>query len=462
MIYQIKKIIKKITPDFIISFYHYCLVLMGALFYGFPAKKLVVIGITGTKGKTTVAELLNSFLESMGKKTAMANSLRFKIGEKSWSNNLKMTMPGRLFLQKLLFHARKKHCQYVIVEVTSEGIKQHRHQFMNFDVVALVNLQPEHLESHGNSFENYRLAKEQLFVKLNSCRKKVPVGDRRGQFETHVKKISVVNLDDKSANYFLSHWADKKIGFCLDCSEKKGADIIIKPNNYNISSEGINLNLDGVDIHSLLKGQFNLENILCAVAIAKSLNVPLVSIKDSLRKFDGLPGRMEEIENNKGFKVFVDYAHTPDSLEAVCSSLKKELSNQSKLICLLGSTGGGRDKWKRPAMGKIAAQLCDEVIITNEDPYDENPRKIMEDVAVGVKLTGKNPKIIDDRREAIHFGVKSCKVGDIFLITGKGSEQLMVVKNGEKIPWDDRKVVREELKSLCTEFTPLSKNSIEY
>ena len=449
MIYQIKKIIKKIIPNFVISSYHYCLVLLGALFYGFPGKNLIVIGITGTKGKTTVAELLNSFLESMGKKTAMANSLRFKIGEKSWSNNLKMTMPGRLFLQKFLFHAKKKHCQYIILEVTSEGIKQHRHQFINFDVVALTNLQPEHLESHGNSFESYRQAKEQLFIKLDSCRKKVPTGDRRGQFETHVKKISVVNLDDKSADYFLNYWAEKKIGFCLDCCDKKGADLIVKPNHYDISSEGINLNLESIEIHSLLKGQFNLENILCAIAIAKSLNVPLVSIKDSLRKFDGLPGRMEEIETNKNFKVFVDYAHTPDSLEAVCSSLKKELPDKSKLICLLGSTGGGRDKWKRPAMGKIASQFCDEIIITNEDPYDEDPRKIMEDVAVGVKLGEKNPKIIDDRREAIRFGLKLCGTGDIFLITGKGSEQLMVVKNGTKIPWDDRKVVREELKSLC-------------
>ena len=449
MIYQIKKIIRKITPDFAISFYHYCLAFFGALFYRFPAKDLVVIGITGTKGKTTVAELLNSFLESMGKKTAMANSLRFKIGEKSWPNNLKMTMPGRFFLQKLLFHAKKKHCQYVIVEVTSEGIKQHRHQFMDFDVVALINLQPEHLEAHESSFEKYRQAKEKLFVNLNSFRKKVPVGDRRGQFETHVKKISVVNLDDKSSDYFLNHWAEKKIGFCADCHDKNKVDILVRPDHYHISSEGIALSLDGIEMHSLLRGQFNLENILCAIAIAKSLNVPLVSINDSLKKFDGLPGRMEEIETGKNFKVFVDYAHTPDSLEAVCSSLKKELADKSKLICLLGATGGGRDKWKRPAMGKIAAQFCDEIIIANEDPYDEDPRKIIEDVAMGVKLANKNPKLIDDRREAIRFGLKLCGASDIFLITGKGSEQLMVIKNGEKIPWDDRKIVREELKSLC-------------
>lgn len=449
MIYQIKKFIKKITPNFVISFYHYSLVFMGALFYGFPGKNAVIIGITGTKGKTTVAELLNAFLESMGKKTAMANSLRFKIGEKSWSNNLKMTMPGRLFLQKFLFHAKKKRCQYVILEVTSEGIKQHRHQFIDFDVAALINLQPEHLEAHEGSFEKYRQAKEKLFVKLNSRRKKMPISDRRGQFETHVKKISVVNLDDKSADYFLNHWAEKKIGFCIDCHDKNGVDTIVRPDSYHVSSQGIDLHLDGTEMHSPLRGDFNLDNILCAIAIAKSLNTPTTTIKESLAKFDGLPGRMEGIETNCDFKVLVDYAHTPDSLEAVCSSLKKELNDKSRLICILGATGGGRDKWKRPVMGKVVAQFCDEIIITNEDPYDEDPRRIMEDVAVGVKLSKKNPKMIEDRREAIHFGLKSCSLGDILVITGKGSEQMMVVKNGQKIPWDDRRVVKEELKSIC-------------
>jgi UDP-N-acetylmuramoyl-L-alanyl-D-glutamate--2,6-diaminopimelate ligase len=448
MIYQIKKFIKKITPNFVISFYHYALVFMGALFYGFPGKNAVIIGITGTKGKTTVAELLNSFLEAMGKKTAMANSLRFKIGEKSWSNNLKMTMPGRLFLQKFLFHAKKKHCQYVILEVTSEGIKQHRHQFIDFDVAALINLQPEHLEAHESSFDKYRQAKEKLFVKLNSCRKKMPISDRRGQFETHVKKISVVNLDDKSADYFLKHWAEKKIGFCIDCHDKNGVDMVVRPDNYRVSGQGIDLHLDGAEIHSPLRGDFNLDNILCAIAIAKSLNVPITAIKESLAKFDGLPGRMEEIETGRDFKVLVDYAHTPDSLDAVCSALKKELKEKSKLICILGATGGGRDKWKRPAMGKVVAQYCDEIIITNEDPYDEDPRKIMEDVAVGVKLSQKNPKMIEDRREAIHVALKNCSSGDTLVITGKGSEQMMVVKNGQKIPWDDRKVVKEELRSL--------------
>ncbi|HNW96377.1 MAG TPA: UDP-N-acetylmuramoyl-L-alanyl-D-glutamate--2,6-diaminopimelate ligase [Candidatus Paceibacterota bacterium] len=451
MIYQIKKFIKKITPDFIISFYHYCLVFIGAMFYGFPGKNFVIIGITGTKGKTTVAELLNSFLESMGKKTAVANSLRFKVGEKSWPNNLKMTMPGRLFLQKFLFHAKKKHCQYVILEVTSEGIKQHRHQFIDFDVAALVNVQPEHLEAHDNSFEKYRQAKERLFAKLNSCRKKMPISDRRGQFEAHIKKISVVNLDDKLADNFLNYWAEKKIGFCLNCVNKNGVDVVVKPDHYQSSNQGIDLRLDGVEMHSPLKGDFNLENILCAIAIAKSLNVPLMAIKESLAKFDGLPGRMEEIETNSDFKVFVDYAHTPDSLEAVCSSLKKEVKEKSKLICILGSTGGGRDKWKRPAMGKVVSQFCDEIIITNEDPYDEDPRRIMEDVAVGVKLAKKNPKMIENRRDAIRTGLRTCSTGDILVITGKGSEQVMVVKNGEKIPWDDRKVVKEELKSICKE-----------
>lgn len=243
-------------------------------------------------------------------------------------------MPGRMFLQKFLFHAKKKYCQYVILEVTSEGIKQHRHRFIDFDVAAMINLQPEHLEAHNNSFEKYRQAKEELFIKLDSRRKKMPVSDRRGQFETHIKKISVVNLDDKSADYFLNHWAEKKIGFCTDCHDKNGVDMVVRPDNYHIFSQGIDLHLDGVEMHSSLRGDFNLDNILCAIAIAKSLNIPLSAIKESLAKFDGLPGRMEEIETNHDFKVFIDYAHTPDSLNAVCSSLKKGLNDKSRLICV--------------------------------------------------------------------------------------------------------------------------------
>ncbi|HRY77077.1 MAG TPA: UDP-N-acetylmuramoyl-L-alanyl-D-glutamate--2,6-diaminopimelate ligase [Candidatus Paceibacterota bacterium] len=448
MLYQIKKIIRKITPKFVVSWYHYFLVFLAALIYHFPSRHLVVIGITGTKGKTTVAEMLSSFLERTGKRTAMVNSLRFKLAEKSWSNNLKITMPGRFFIQKFLYQAWHQKIHYAIVEVTSEGIKQHRHKFIDFDVAVLTNLQPEHLEAHGGSMEKYRQAKEELFVALGTRKKKLNVCDRVGQFEEAVKKSSIVNIDDQAVSFFLRHPAEKKIGFGL---KQKDGDIneLIEPQNYSFSEQGIAFALEGLKFVSPLKGEFNLLNILAAIAAGKALNIPLLVMKEAIAAFDGLPGRLEEIRCGQDFKVFVDYAHTPDSLIAVYETMRKEApKGAGRLICVLGGTGGGRDKWKRPAMGKIASQYCDEIIITNEDPYDENPRQIMEEVAVGAKLNKHPFKIIEDRRGAINEGLGICKKGDCFIITGKGSEQVMVVKGGQKVPWDDRKEVREILQKV--------------
>jgi len=448
MLYQAKKLIRKLVPEFLISWYHYILVYLAASFYHFPSRRLVVIGITGTKGKTTIAELLNSFLEKTGRQTAIVNSLRFKLGEKTWPNKLKMTMPGRFFIQKFLYQAVRKKIHYVILEVTSEGIKQHRHCFIDFDVAVLINLQPEHLEAHANSFEKYRQTKEELFQSLSSRKKTIPICERRGQFEQGVKKTSVVNLDDESAVYFLKHPADEKIGFSLK-SKDAGANVLIQPKNIVFSSQGIAFELEGLKFSSPLKGEFNLYNLLAAISAGRSLGIPLAVMKEAIAVFDGLPGRMEEIKEGQNFKIFVDFAHTPDSLTAVYKTFRQEAPpGKTRMICVLGSTGGGRDKWKRPAMGKVAAQYCDEIIITNEDPYDENPRQIMEQIAVGVKLSKKNCRIIEDRQEAIKEGLKLCKNGDYFIITGKGSEQVMAVKDGQKIPWDDRKAVRKELKNL--------------
>jgi len=447
MIYQIKKLVKKMTPGFVISWYHYFLVFFAAFIYHFPSRHLVVIGITGTKGKTTVAELLSAFLEKTGEKTAMINSLRFKLAGKSWPNKLKMTMPGRFFVQRFLHRAWCRKIRYAILEVTSEGIKQYRHKFIDFDLAVLTNFQPEHLEAHG-SLEKYRQAKEKLFAALGSRQKKIQICDPVGKFETTVKKASVVNVDDGAASHFLKYPTQKKIGFGL---KNKDGEIncLIQPRNYSFTKDGISFELEGLKFSSPLKGEFNLFNISAAIAAARALDIPLTIAKEAVAEFDGLPGRLEEIKEGQNFKAYVDYAHTPNSLIAIYETLRREApKGTAKIISVLGATGGGRDKWKRPLMGKIAGQYCDEIIITNEDPYDENPRKIMEEIAVGLKLAKHPFRIIEDRREAIAEGLKLCQNGDCFVITGKGSEQAIVVKGGQKMPWDDRKVVREELKSL--------------
>ena len=405
-----KTLIKKFIPSFLLGWYHLSLAFFGAIFYRFPsyppkfsfgkfrwARKLKVIGITGTSGKSTVVNLATRILEEGGFKVASLSSIKFKIGDREWLNTLKMTMPGRLKLQKFLRQAVSAGCQYAVIEVTSEGIKQHRQRFIDFDIAVFTNLTPEHIESHG-SFERYREAKAKLF---QAC-----------------KNIHIINTDDPNAEYFLQFPAQKKIVYGSPTSVK--------------------LNLK-------LLGEFNIYNALAALQVGLSQGIDLKTCKRALEKVEGIPGRMEVVIEEP-FKVIVDYAHTPDALRKVYQTLlnSKLKSQNSKLICVLGACGGGRDKWKRPELGRIAEKYCDQIILTNEDPYDENPEKILEDI---VKGAPKAQKILD-RKAAIKKALSLAKLGDTVIITGKGSEPWMCVEHGKKIPWDDRKIVREELDRL--------------
>jgi len=400
-----KELLKNFLPQFVISFYHFILAFLGALIYGFPSKKLTLIGVTGTNGKTTTTEMIAAIFEKAGKKIALLNSIRFKIGEKEEINKLRMTMPGRFFIQRFLKKATKEGCEYAIIEVTSEGIKQHRHRFLDFKVAVFTNLAPEHIEAHG-SFEKYREAKLKLFEAT--------------------KEIHVINIEDENADYFLRTLAKKKITFGLE----KG-----------------DFNLKNTETKIQIPGKFNLYNALAAFSVAKTLGIEEGIIKEALREFKGVPGRMEEVIS-RPFKVIVDYAFTPNALEKVYQTLinlkPKTYNPKPKIICVLGSCGGGRDKWKRPVLGELAAKYCDEVIVTNEDPYDEDPWQIIGEVAEGTK--GKARKILD-RREAIREALKLAKEGDIVVITGKGAEP-SIVEKGKKIPWDDRKVVKEEFQKI--------------
>jgi len=398
-----KDTIKKIIPSFLINWYHFILALLGAVFYGFPSKSLKVIGVTGTNGKSTTVEMIAKIFEAAGYKTASLSSISFKIGEKEQPNLLKMTMPGRWQIQRFLKQAVNEKCQYAIIEVTSEGIKQYRHKFINFEVAVFTNLSPEHIEAH-KGFENYQRAKGRLFQAT--------------------KKIHIINLDDENAGYFLNFPAGKKYTYGL-----KQGDINFQNTNFKLK----------------LLGDFNIYNALAAISVGLSQGISLEICQQALEKIEGIPGRMEEVISNP-FKVFVDYAFTPNALEKVYQTLQIWTSHvQKRMICVLGACGGGRDKWKRPVLGKIAAKYCDEVIVTNEDPYDENPLEIINQVAEGAG--GKARKILD-RRQAIRESLISARPDDTVVITGKGSEPWICVAKGEKIPWDDRKIVKEEYQKV--------------
>ena len=405
---MIKTIIKKITPRFLLNSYYQFLPVLGALIYRFPSKKLNIIGVTGTNGKSSTVELITSIFQEADIKVASITSIRFQINDNIWKNKLKMTMPGRFKIQKFLRQAIKQGCKYAILEVTSEGVKQHRHKLIDFNTAVFTNLDKEHIEAHG-SFENYKNEKLKLFKLAN---------------------ILIVNLDNEHAESFLNFKKDKITFSINQKSDYKGEDIELLPNysSFKIKDKVFKINL---------LGEFNIYNCLAAIAVCSNEGIDISIIQKALESVKVIAGRMELVIDTP-FKVYVDYAHTPDALENVYKTIKQ--TEQGRMICVLGSCGGGRDKWKREEFGKLSSQYCDEIILTNEDPYDENPNQIVEDISKHV--TKKHKKIID-REDAIKESINIAKDNDVVIITGKGSEPWMVVKDDKKIPWDDRKIVRE-------------------
>lgn len=414
---RIKKLIPKRLFDRLAPLYHYSLALLGALIYRFPSKQLTVIAVTGTKGKSSTAEIINSIYEAAGHKTILLSTIRWKIAGESTPNTRKMTVPGRFFLQKMLRKGLGRACDVAILELSSEAAKQFRHKFIYLDALIFTNLSPEHIESHG-SYEAYRSAKLSLTETL--CKR--------------VKKrgVIVANADDPEAHHFLKCGAPEQIPFSLKDAEP-----------YDIHERGVKFTFKNTTISSPLRGEFNLRNALAAATVTHVFGVSLAAIKEGIEKLSIIKGRVEfvKVGDAQKFDVVVDYAHTSGSL----TELYKAFGSQRK-ICVLGNTGGGRDKWKRPEMARVADTFCDEVILTNEDPYDENPDKIIEDMLPGFKL--HTPTIIMDRREAIAEAIRRAKGGDAVLITGKGTDPYIMLSDGEKLPWSDFEVAKEELEKL--------------
>lgn len=430
-----KNLLRKVIPSFLMNWYHFILAFLGAVIYRFPARKLKIIGVTGTNGKSTVVHLISQILERSGYSVAAASSIEFKIKNMVWENDLKMTMPGRFKLQKFLHQAVQDNCEYVVLEVTSEGIKQNRHQFIGFDSAVLTNLTKEHLESH-RGFDNYKKAKAKLFKSLKSEGK------------------SIVNLDDSNAEYFLQFPAEEKWTYSID--NKQQIENNVNGLSFSSNQNGISFKVQNEQFNLNLLGKFNGYNALAAISVGITEGISLDKIKIALEEIKGIPGRLE-IVIKEPYTVIVDYAHTPDALEKVYQAVK-EISQglpngeTSKIIGVLGAAGGGRDKWKRPEFGKIAEQYLDQIIITNEDPYDEDPQEIIDQIAQGIE--NKQAEKIIDRRKAIHYALKSAQDGDVVIITGKGCEPWMCVANDKKIPWDDRLVVREEFQSFKERSIP--------
>ncbi len=461
ILYLIKKIIP--TPIFraLQPAYHFLLSLSAALFYGWPSERMIVIGVTGTTGKTTCAYLIAKMLENAGFRVGYSSTAMFSDGKKEWLNDKKMTMVGRFFMQKLLRDMLRNKCQYAIVETTSEGIKQFRHRFINYDTVVYTGLYPEHIESHG-SFEEYKKAKGELFAHLKKCSIKYTNNERTVVKScsplkkiglNHVKKTIIFNGDDKYADYFSSFWAEEKIDLRIQKLETKvNNNKILLAKDLKSTDSGTEFEIDGIKIDLNILGEFNVFNALTAVGVGKSQDLSIDKIKKGLESIKGIPGRLEQIDEGQKFRVIVDYAFEPNAVKKLYETVKN--IEHKKIIHVLGSTGGGRDIARRPKLGEIAGKNADYVIVTNEDPYDDDPQTIIDEVGFGAEKVGKKKKEdlfkILDRKKAISKAFSLAKVGDMVLITGKGSEQAICVAGGEKIEWDDREVVREELKKMLT------------
>lgn len=413
--------------------YHFLLAWLGSALYSRPARQIFVLGVTGTKGKSTVVELINAILEASGKKTALLSSVRMKIGAESASNPTDNSMPGRAFIQRFLRKAVSVGCDCALIEVTSEGVSQYRHRFIDFDAALFLNLRPEHIEAHG-SFERYREAKINFFRDVARRSKKK-------------NKFFVINREDPASSYF------------VEAVSGRGQIFYFSREEFTVAK----LRNRRDAIGDWLGNDFNLENAAAAARFAEAQGISWDTIKAALRGFSGLAGRMDVVQRAP-FEVIVDYAHTPDSLESVYKTLsenqrpktspakisKGNLGGQEyqKLICVFGSAGGGRDKWKRPVLGEIAAKYCGVIVLTNEDPYDENPQTIIKEIESGFsQILNYKPETLKivDRRQAIQKAIDLAGNGDVVIITGKGSEHWIHGPLGKRESWDDRQAAKDAL-----------------
>ena len=438
---SIKSGLKKIIPKKVLNLRHLFFAWYGAYKYAFPSEDLLVIGITGTSGKSSTTYFLRQMLEVQGFKVGSLSTIDFYVAGENKLNDQKMTMLGKYKIQKYLREMVDKKCDIAIVETTSEGAVQYRHRFINYDMMILTNLYPEHIDSHG-SFENYKAAKVGIFEYVAHSKRKHLSSENftslRDPSKKFIEKTAIVSGMSEYAEEFLDEHFERKCTF--------GDDVT------NISSDatGLHFEINKKKFDAPLYGEHNIFNIAAALTVLHQLNISFENAQESVKKLKGPEGRLEFIPEAEqyGFKVVVDYAFEPVAIDKLYGVVKK--LQPQRVLHVFGSTGGGRDKARRFTLGEYIGTHADICIITDEDPYEDDPMEIIHDVAGAVAKTGKtegeNLFIVLDRKEAITKAVQMAQAGDLLLITGKGSEQGMMVKGG-MIPWDDRTIVRDALKN---------------
>jgi len=398
------------------------LALAAAAFYGHPSMKLKVIGITGTKGKTTLTYLLESILQKAGFQVGVIGTVNYR-----WPNMSQAaprTTPEAPDLERLLSEMLSQGVTHCVIEASSHALEFKRVWGVHFDIAVFTNLSPEHLDYHP-SMEDYFEAKKKLFF-LNAK-----------------KRTAVVNLDDPWGKRLIAELPLTTVSFGLEPAA------IVRADTFRFSETGIKAEVDypggQIRICSPLMGKHNLSNILAAVATSLALNIPGPTIKEGISALKTIPGRLQKVETGLGFQVFVDYAHTDQAIRSLLETIRDLKPHR---ILLVFGAGGDRDKSKRPRMGEAAASLADLSFITSDNPRSEDPLAIIADIEKGfAEKQAKNYKIVPDRKEAIFQALAEARKGDYVLIAGKGHETYQVFK-AETVHFDDVEVVRAALKEL--------------
>ncbi len=431
---------KKLIPQKIKNAYHLLQAILANVWHRFPSRKIKVIGVTGTNGKTTTCQMIAKILEEAGYKTAMISTINFKLDSEEWVNNTKFTTLSSFATQKFIKRAVEKKCDYLVLETSSHSLDQNRVWGVKYDAAVITNLTREHLDYH-ETMDKYRKAKMKLF-----------------QMTSKNNGTLIVNLNMENPRDFLKYEAKEKYGYAARIPVSRSFSLVKNEARMVAAGEiemGINhskFKIQNSKFLLNLPGEFNIENALAAISAGLSQNIGMQTIASALSKIKGVPGRLEYVPNGRNLKIIVDYAVTPDSLEKLyelISSLKLARKQPGRLtprVIVVFGACGERDRGKRPIMGEIVSRYADYIVLTNEDPYREDPEKIINEVAAGVKnkqLDVNFWKILD-RRGAIKKALRIAKTGDFVVVTGKGAEVTMAI-GGKRIPWNDKKVILEEL-----------------
>ena len=406
----------KINNQIIVEDTHKVLAEVCANWFGNPQKKLKIIGVTGTNGKTSVSYMLKAIFENCGYKTGLLGTVQNMIGDEAYPS--KNTTPGVFELYSLFAKMVDAGCEYAVMEVSSHALHQRRVEGVHFAASVFTNLTQDHLDYHG-TMENYFEAKKLLFS---------------------ISDLAVVNFDDEYGKRILEETECRKVTYSAVSNESTytAKSINYRPNGVDYEMVGFGL-IGRIKLKTA--GRFSVYNSISAAVCAKELGMPLNDITDALNALEGVKGRAEVVPCDRDFTIIIDYAHTPDGLQNILNTFKECPKN--RLVVLFGC-GGDRDKTKRPKMGMVAARLSDYVIVTSDNPRTEQPRAIIDDILEGMKDIPTPKKVIENRIEAINFAISNAKKGDIIVLAGKGHETYQIIGH-DTIHLDEREVIADAL-----------------